>query len=73
MIVSNIFRAFAGMVGAAENDRYKNLLDMEKAQARVQRKKKKQAAPSSSRLASQPAPPKPPQKQQQQQQQQQQG
>ena len=58
------------MVGESEKDRYKNLLDLEKAK-RAQRQKKKQAA-SSSRPTAQQTPPRPqdqpPQQQQQQQQ-----
>ena len=46
----------AGMEGESEKDRYKNLLDLEKAE-RSQRRRMKQVAHSSSRLATQPAPP----------------
>ena len=49
---------FAGMSGENEKDRYKNLLDLEKAE-RAQKQKKKRAALSTSRSTIQPTPPKP--------------
>ena len=40
MVVSNYVCAFAGMAGESEKDRYKNLLDLEKAENAQKRKNK---------------------------------
>ena len=58
MTESNSTCVFVGMEGQSEKDRYKNLLDLEKAE-RAERRKKKQAAHSSSKPATQLAPPQP--------------